>query len=112
LKIRSIDLHHAMMRQLTAWFAKKGNLGQGGAEELSFQHSSQGNHPTEIKQKQLSLEGCIENCTVALAHLDCMVASGSSISGIMGEGSDGSKITYNNDNRNNNLSMSGKIFYH
>ncbi len=83
-----------------------------GVEELSFQHSSQGNHPTELEQTRLSLEGCIDDCTVALACLDGMVASGSGISGIMGEGNDGSKITYNNDYRSNNLSARGKILYH
>jgi hypothetical protein len=86
-------------------------LSGGGAEELSLQHSSQGNYPAELKQMQLSLEGCINNCTTALAHLDGMVVSSSSGSSITGEGSDGSKITYNNDNQNNNLSARGKILY-
>jgi hypothetical protein len=63
---------------------------QGGTEGLSFQHSSQGNHPAELKQKQLSLEGCIDNCTAALARWDGIVMSGSGISGITGEGRDGS----------------------
>jgi hypothetical protein len=40
-----------------------------------------------------------------------MVASGSKVSGITGEGSDSSKITNNNDYRNNKLSARGKILY-
>ena len=77
---------------------------------LSNQRSRQGTHPAEVKQTRLSLEICIDDCTAALARLDGMVASGSGVSGIKGE-SDGSKITYNNDNTNNNLSARGKILY-
>jgi hypothetical protein len=40
-----------------------------------------------------------------------MAPSGSGVSGITGEGSDSSKITYNNYIRNNNLSARGKVLY-
>ena len=77
---------------------------------LSNRRSRQGTHPAEVKQTRLSLESCIDDCTAALARLDGMVAGGSGVSGIKGE-SDGSKITYNNDNTNSNLSARGKMLY-